>query len=482
MPHTYPSIHGRNNELLLLKAFITGVNQTSSPHVIVLGYKTSGKSYTVLHHLDQLQVNKTIIDCDRCLTHKILLQKCLMGIKNDSGVNLNAYKQRYMYKGLEAARPSVLCENFAYFLMLLEQFLTETNYNAPHVLVLEKFDECCDPTDDLFAAFLKLHEQSAIRNLSIVYIISHEIPKTILTFGVPRIHFDTYDREDVTAILQEKQLYLLPGVSPEANKDFWNTFAKLVVDLFFDYTGSDFSLILNLCEKVWPMFEEPVREGRYQAQDILKIYRDLRLQLFTDRMITSSAVESYGSHEPEGASRESALADLPYHSKFILIASYLASYVDQKSDLHYFSRLKLLKKKPRSSSKKTSITKSQIDSRLLSAAFFDLERLKAILSVIYRNESKSFNQNSLDYINLYQDLSEREVARRENEFATFTLNPSVDINTQLSTLVKLGLITRTYALDILSPKIRWKCDTSWEVISDVSREILFPIHNYLIEK
>lgn len=480
MPHAKPKIIGREDELQLLQAFVTGQSLTTTPNLIVLGYKAVGKSYTVLQHLDQLQINRTIINCDECLTHKLLLQKCLNEIKNDSGVDLANYKQKYMYKGLEAARVSLLCENFAYFLMALEQFCSETDYDEPHVLVLDRFDECCDPTDELFASFLKLHEQSSIKNLSIIYIISHDVPREILTFATPRLHMNAYLREELTAILQEKQLYNLPEQSADVNKMFWNNFAKLMVDLFFDYTGSHVSLIINLCEKLWPKFADPVKEGRYQPQDILRIYRDIKSLLFNDHTITSSTVEQFNAQDTS-ISDASAASDLPYHSKFLLIAAYLASYVDQKYDLQFFSRIKLIKKRQKPSAS-NSITKSSIDSRLLSASFFDLERLKAIFSVIYRNESRSLNQDSLEFINLYLDMDERELARKEKEFATFTLNPSVDINTQLSTLVSLGLITRTYALDILSSKIRWKCTTSWEVIAEISREILFPILNYLVDK
>ncbi|KAL6018667.1 hypothetical protein ACI3LY_001613 [Candidozyma auris] len=476
-----PQVIGRDSEVQLLRAFITGDARTSSPNVIIKGFKSSGKTHVVRKYLDSLSVNTSYVNCDECLTHKLLLQRCLKTIKNDSGIDLNNYQQRYMYKGLEAARISVLCENFAYFLMSLEQFFNETGYSESHVLVLDRFDECCDPTDELFASFLKLQEHSSIRNLSIVYIVSHDDPKVISTFSVPRVYFRTYEREEVVRIVQCKQLFKLADVSEDANSQFWNTFAKLVVDLYYDFTGSDVVSLLNLCEKLWPQFAEQVESGRCQPSDIVRIYRDLKNSLLNDNIITNSLVDGYRSDEAATSEDVSAVADLPYHSKFILIAAYLASYVEQKYDLQQFSRIKSIKKRQRAPKEK-SITKSQIDSRLLSAGHFDLERLKAILSVIYRNESKTLNHDSQEFINLYQDMSERELARKDKEFATFTLNPSVDVNTQLSTLNTLGLIDRTYASDILSSKTRWKCTTSWNVIADVCREIQFPIHNYLVER
>lgn len=477
-----PLVQFRADELQLLDAFVTEDSETTCPNVIVQGYKSVGKTHTVLKYLESLHIRKSVVKCDECITHKLLLQRCLNNIKNDCGLDLSNYRQKHIYKGLEAARISLICENFAYFVMSLEQFFLDVDYKSRHVLVLDRFDQCCDPTDELFAAFLKLQEYSHLRNLSVIFITSHEDPREIVTFSIPHIFFKPYSQEELVSILQEKQLQSLKNTPQEASSHFWNTFAKLVVDLFFDYTGSDVSLLLDLCEKLWPKFAKPVETGSRQPQDLLQIYRDLRPQLFNDNIISNSSVLGYDTgREEEISENVSAVTDLPYHSKFILIAAYLASYVEPKHDLHFFSRIKANKKKQKTSVL-TVLAKADIDSRLLSAGFFDLERLKAILSVIYRNESKSLNKDSLEFMNLYHDLSEREIAQKENEFTTFTLNNNVDVNTQLSTLVSLGLISRTYASDILSSKIRWKCNATWDIVEGIAKEILFPMHSYLVDK
>lgn len=478
---TPPVVQFRENELSLLEAFITKEGITSAPHVIVQGYKAVGKTHTVMSYLEKLGVNRSIVKCDECITHKLLLQRCLHSIKADCGMDLSNYKQKHIYKGLEASRLSLICENFPYFLMSLEQFFTETGYKDRHVLVLDRFDQCLDPTDELFAAFLKLQEHSNLPNLSVVYITSHDDPREIVTFSVPHIHFTPYDQSQLVSILQEKQLHSLKSALAEASAYFWKTFAKLVVDLFFDYTGSDLSLLLDLCEKLWPRFAEPVDKGVRQPQDILQIYRELRPQLYNETIITNSSVVNYDTmKEEEHRENVSTVTDLPYHSKFILIAAYLASYVEPKNDLHFFSRLKTVNKRQKSNSA-SALAKAEVDPRLLSAGFFDLERLKAILSVIYRNESKSLNKNGLEFMNLYQDLTERELAQKDKEFTTFTLNNNVDVNTQLSTLVSLGLISRTYVSDILTSKMRWKCNAGWDEVDGIAREIQFPMHNYLVD-
>ena len=112
--------------------------------------------------------------------------------------------------------------------------------------------------------------------------------------------------------------------------------------------------------------------------------------------------------------------DLPLHSKFLL-ASYLASYGSYRNDLHKYSKVKVVKYKKRQSTKATSVTKGHmskesIDTRLLSANYVDLERILAILSVIYRNYAPSLNHSDKDEL-LYMDdrIIEDEEKRNQKD-------------------------------------------------------------------
>lgn len=480
MPIAAPdSVLFRNTELDLLSAFINKDAELSCPNVIVQGYKSVGKTHTVLHHLQSIGVKMTVINCDEFITQKIMLQKCLLGIRTDSGVDLSAYQQKFMYKGLEAARISLLCETFSNFLMALEQFIEETGYNDHHVLVLDRFDQCIHPTEDIFRSFLLFREYSLIRNISIIYITSHEDPREVTTRMVPHVYFPPYTQDQVVKIVAVN----LPSEVQDGvvNSTFWESFSKLVVDMYFDYLGTDLSLLENVCNRLWPKFVEPVVRGAYQSHEFLKIYRELRDELLLGDVVTSSTVKDLVTGKDEVETTTSELSDLPYHLKFILIASYLASYVEPRNDTLLFSSMRALKKK-RERKGASLVTKNEVDTRLLSGAYFDLERLKAILSVIYRNESSSLSRDNKEFFNFYQHLTEREIAKKENEFNTFTLNKSVDLNIQLSTLNTLGLISRTYAMDILSPKIRWKCNISWDVVYSMAEDMQFPIFNYLVDK
>ena len=466
----------RETELSLLSSFISDDCATLVPYVIVQGYKSAGKTTAVRQFLEQLGVNHTIVNCDEFLTQKLLLQKCLHRIRCDTGVDLLEYQQVFMYKGIEASLESVLCETFHQFLMTLEQFVLETNYTAPHVLVLDRFDQCLDQTNDLFRSFLRMREHSRIRNITVVFVTSHELPREIAPFSTPQVHFPPYSQDQAVAILADS--YPVEVTDGRIDKSIWHSFSKLVIELLFDYTGTDIFLLKDICGKLWPDFcSKVIENGNQQSVDVIKLFRSLRDRIFQDDIITNSVVFSYGSTSNGAESTKSSLNDLPYLSKFILIAAYLASYTEVKNDIQLFSRIKTAKKRPKKNAESV-----KTDARFMSAAYFDLERLEAILSVIYRNESTTLSKNNQVFFNLYHDRSEKELAKNDVEFNTFTPNKTVDINTQIATLLSLGMLGRTYSSDVLSSRIRWKCNVTWDVISSIAEEINVPLHNYVIDK
>lgn len=477
----------RKSQIELLNAFITTEVETLVPSLIVHGYKSIGKSYTIERYLEALGVKKTIIRCDECVTKKLLLQKCLKRIRIDSSVDLTKYNQVFNYKGIEVTNVGKLCENFANFVTALEQFVEETKYDEQHVLVLDRFDQCMDPTNDLFPGFLRLQEQSKVRNISIIFVISSDDPKEIATNSIPKVYFTPYTQDEAVEILQENQFCFFGTelYDNQIGEDFWKKYAKIIVDSFFAYTGSNMNLLIDICFKLWEHFATPVLEGRYKPNEFIKIYRENKNLFINNSIINNSLVRDYGIDGEDTTSNTANVTDLPNHSKFILIASYLASFNEPKNDLNIFSRIKTSKGKKRKSNlskiRKGELSKDDINTRLLSPNYFDLERLLAIISVIYRNESESLNKSNQDFLDFYDRMSDREIAKKEQEFARFTLNSNIDLNSQIATLVSLGLLTRTTALDILSSKIRWKCNISSTMVEGIAKEINFPLQNYLLE-
>lgn len=473
----------REAEIALLSAFIAPEIELTAPSVLIHGHKAVGKTYTTARYLQSINVKNSFISCDECMTRKILLQRCFSRFRDDSGVDYSQMSEIVPYKGNETHILN-LCESIPGFLVALEMFKQSTGYRDHHVLVLDRFDQSMEAHADLLAGLLRMHEQAPFNDITVVVITTSEPPSEVVTHGVPMVYFRPYTQDEVTAILQDKRLAPAQNVDAQNYIEFWNQFAKMVVDLFFSYTGSDLSILQDIARKSWPQFIKPVIEGEYAATDFLKVYRDLKDVVFTDDVLTNCAIDDFSADNDLIDIEKPRLyqgSDLPVHSKFLLIASYLASFIDPKNDLHYFSKLKAIRGnllRKNSKVKKLSLTKEDIDTRLLQPNFFELERLYAIVSVIYRNESKLLNKFN-EKPQFIEDLSEREIHRRETEHAMFTLSRNIDLNSQLATLATLGYIQRTTTIDILNPRVRWRCNLPWSTIDAISNDIDFPIMNYL---
>ncbi|KAL7662671.1 Uncharacterized protein ABC855_g4920 [[Candida] zeylanoides] len=460
----------RESETSLLGCFVTGDPATSAPALIVHGHRSVGKSHTLGAFLAaRPHIRTTVVHCDECVTRRVLLQRCLKRIREDSGVPADSYQQNVAYRGGESTNFGGVCENFENFIIAMEAFASETRYRGPHVLVLDRIDRCMEVADDLYAAFARLREQSSVQFLTTVFVISSAVPREVATAALPQVYFGAYSAAQALQVLQARPLcrFAAGRVPAAAAAHFWRQYTKIIVDLFFGYSGANMTTLIDICHELWPVFAAPVEQGRATAADFLRIYRDNRAHLLDDNVLSKSSVVPYAA--ATGASGGSL--DLPTHSQFILMACYLASLVEPKNDLQLFSKLKTLRADVKGASprKRHKVTRQSVDTRLLTPGTFELERMLAILSVIYRNESHSLDRHAV--------FAEHD-DEWDKQLASFTLNGNIDVNSQLATLASLGLVVRSSS-DVLSAQARWRCNLSWPTAEAIATGLQFPLRSYL---
>lgn len=466
----------RDLEFDLLNAFITRDLNTCSPFIYIHGYQSVGKSLIVSSFLQSLNVKKTIINCDEILTTKFVLQSCLRQIRADSGMDLN--KSLQFYEKGTYSNKVMGCETFSSFLFNLGKFVQEANYKEPHFLILDGLDRFTEDAADLISCFAKMRDCSDIENIFIIVISRKEIPHTLVTTAVPQIYVAPYSEKQIIDILQRNQFCSFgdPAIDGTVTSEkFWCSYVQVVVDLVYDYTGSNMKFLIDVCYKWWPPFIEPVVSGSVPVTDFLKIYRENR-HLFLDDSLIRTTVIDYQENKPEESGSLLSLNDMTYMSKFILIAAYLASHLDPRTDLYMFTNTNIpkMKHKKRAGSE---ITKKDLDVKLLQPTFFDLERLFAIILVIYRGESKSFIRSMEETIQK-ENVTEAEVSQKQHEISRFTLASNIDIHSQISTLLTQGFLFRQTTRDILQPKTRWKSNVDWDNIKTIAESIDFPIQNF----
>ena len=133
--------------------------------------------------------------------------------------------------------------------------------------------------------------------------------------------------------------------------------------------------------------------------------------------------------------------ELPFFSKFLLLASFLSSYNPVSTDKRFFMRSKIGRVVKKSKRKAQTHKKS---SQLLGPKMFDLNRMLAIFYVIVDEKISS----------------------------------TAEIQSQVASLVTLQMLTQT-GEDLDQPK--YKCNVSLDFIRQVAKNVRFELHKYMYD-
>ncbi|KAF9584368.1 Origin recognition complex subunit 5 [Lunasporangiospora selenospora] len=289
--------------------------------------------------------------------------------------------------------------------------------------------------------------------------------------------------------LQELTIAILERDLPEGDdKDLYMRFVDLVYDVF-QRNCKDLNEIRHLVALLFPLYIKPVKEGKIQRHEGLKLLRHIQAYFveamdklylreissteWSQRTLQAASGASQGTlndsstgsgtTRPPGApGSERAMMtavelqntfDLPYFTKFILIASFLASYNPPRLDMRYFAKVsnqggKMTKRAKTAAAKKHGHEQlgSKLRQQLLGPKPFPIERMLAIL---------------------YSILDEE-------------IEENVNVHTQIASLVSLRLLQRVTPMDKLD-SIKCKCNVSYDTIKELAKSTKFNIDKYLYD-
>lgn len=423
------------------------------------------------------------VDCDQCVTIRILLQRALRSIKRDT-------QQFFNIDPSTLADPThngnfdVVTENVTAFYTALHNFQEASKTSdSVHYLILDRLDQLPDNTFDLITCLIRLQSISPVQNICPIFVTSSLEQRAFVTTHIPHIRFPQYTKDETFKILSTmKTLCHLPDSCLDQNETkaelqsikFWDQYCNVLINALSSYTGSDIRLIKEIAKKLWQEFIDPVVKGRFEVEEFLSIYRENQ-ELFTseravaDKLISTSFINSSnrvtGTDSANGTSNlltttisksQGSINELPLQSKYIICAAYLASYNPPRFDIRFFSRAKEARAKRRDTGRRKLL---KINPRLLAAPAFDLERMLAILHAIAPSTSTE----------MFTDEPEK----------AFPSN--VDIGAQIATLTELRLITRTSSSDPLDSRTRWRINASWNLVEKISKEIGIDLYGFLME-
>ncbi|XP_064278032.1 origin recognition complex subunit 5 isoform X2 [Passer domesticus] len=379
----------------------------SFPSIFIYGHTSSGKTYVMKTLLTTLQLPHVFVNCVEYFTSRLLLEEILIQLQSRSS-------------GTEQT-PPVRCDTLNDFVRLFKQAVASQ----------ELQDETLYITD---------------RNVTVVLlseIVWELFRPNIGCFEPFTMYFPDYSIGHLQKILSQNH-------PPEYSADFYAAYINILLGVFY-MVCRDLKELRHLAALNFAKYCEPVVRGEANERDTRKLWKNIEphlkkaMQTVYLREISSSQWERLQQDGGEPGQLKGLSAhthvELPYYSKFLLIAAYLASYNPVRTDKRFFL-------KHHGKIRKTNFMKKheKTSNHLLGPKPFPLDRLLAILYSIVDNR----------------------------------VAPTANIFSQITSLVTLQLLSLVGQNDQLDGP-RYKCTVSLDFIRAIARTVNFDIIKYLYD-
>lgn len=426
----------RDKQISLLTDLFGNPSHFTPPALFLYGHTATGKSLVVNTLLQKQKLPHVLVNCVECYSQRFLYEHILNQLHEE-------------LTPLVESSSMMRCENMNDFVRLLKQVLIEKGLGDQTVyIVLDKAERLRDMEANILPAFLRLQELTQ-QNLCVIMIseIVWEKYRSGTGFSEPFvIHFPDYSKGELVQIMSED----CPSEYPA---DFYNLYVNLVLSIFY-YACRNLKELRHLVSINFGKYVHPIKTGEAELGESKKLWKNIEphlkkaLQTLYLREVSSSQWERYQQElessedvSLQGLSYRSHV-ELPFYSKYLLIAAYLASYNPAKSDKKFFA------KHSGKGGKKTMAIKKheRTSNHMLGPKPFPLDRLMAI----------------------FYSIVEGKVA------------PTANIFMQISSLVSLHFLGHVSGDDQIEQP-RYKCLVSLDFIKSVGRTVNFEVVRYLYD-
>ncbi|XP_064361524.1 origin recognition complex subunit 5 isoform X3 [Dromaius novaehollandiae] len=439
----------RESQVSMLLSIFGERQQFTFPSIFIYGHKSSGKTYVMQTLLNTLQLPHVFVNCVEYFTSRLLLEEILIQLQNCSSETKHASR--------------MLCDTFNDFVRLFKQAVASQDLQDQTLyIVLDRAEQLREMEANILPAFLRLQELYTCKKLAerknetsasqtdrnVTVVLLSEIVWELFRpstgcFEPFTLYFPDYSIGHLQKILSHNH-------PPEYSADFYAAYINILLGVFY-MVCRDLKELQHLAALNFSKYCEPVVRGEANERDTRKLWKNIEphlkkaMQTVYLREISSSQWERLqcADGEPGQLKGLSAHAhvELPYYSKFLLIAAYLASYNPVRTDKRFFL-------KHHGKIKKTSFMKKheKTSNHLLGPKPFPLDRLLAILYSIVDNR----------------------------------VAPTANIFSQITSLVTLQLLALVGHNDQLDGP-RYKCTVSLDFIRAIARTVNFDIIKYLYD-
>lgn len=420
----------RDKVIARLYSLIGVVDEPMPQSIFVYGHMATGKSLVIQSLLEYLNYNVSYVNCMEHLDSKYMYNYIL----ND------------LIASIEESSSSALlkhnCDNIMDFILLLKKIVYRDD--RPIVLVFDKCHRIRRFDATFLPAVLRLKELSNI-NVCTIFIseITWDKFSTKIGASMPiKIHFPQYTKDEMAQLLSlDKPV--------KYDVDFYKNYLNLFLSVFYRFCR-DLNELRYMAKVNFTKYVEPIESKRIEPDNIAALWRNIsgvlrsNLEVIYLRVSTDDFLQPDRqiSREIESTTKLALSFELPFYTKYLLIAAYLASYIPAKHDKHIFMKQSSKRKKKGRSVKKTKESESQKKSRV-----FTVSRMLAIFCAI--------------------------------------LNEKVDVNAnllaQISTMCQLGLLAVTGDNIVQLDEPKFKCCAGHDFVTVVAKTVGCDIKNYLSE-
>ncbi|KAM8967885.1 origin recognition complex subunit 5 [Pelodytes ibericus] len=424
----------RDSQVATLLSVFGERQHLSFPSIFIYGHTGTGKTYVLQTLLSTLELPCAVINCVECFSPRLLFEEILNKLHHHCPAPENEYSS------IER------CDTFNEFVRLYKKTILNQGLEKETIyIVLDKAELLREMDANILPGFLRLQELTE-SNVTVVFlteIVWETFRPNTGCFEPLSLYFADYSKAELQRILS-------CDYPQEYSAEFYASYVNILLGVFYTVCR-DIKELKHLAALNFPKFCEPVVKGEAKESDSHKLWRNIEphlkraMQTVYLREISSSQWEKMQQEDREAAQLKGLSAhahvELPYYSKFLLIAAYLASFNPARTDKRFFL-------KHHGKIKKTDFLKKheKTSNHLLGPKPFPLDRLLAIL---------------------YSVVDSR-------------VAPTANIFSQISSLVTLQLLTLVGHDDQLDgPK--YKCTVSLDFIRAVARTVNFDIVKYLYD-
>lgn len=399
------------------------------PAIFIYGHRASGKSHALNVLMKELELPHAMVSCVECLSVALLFEQVILS-----------------FFGADAAALLPRGPSLSDFVRIYRQQCSESPAKQTRYIIMEKAEMLRDTDTNLLPALLRLQElvEDNVTVILLSEIVWDKFRPNTGCFEPLLLHFPDYSKGELQQILSKDR-------HPSYSAEFYSTYINILLGVFYSVCR-DLRELRHLAALNFSKFCEPLEEGKVKESDTHKLWRNIEphlkkaMQTVYLREVSSLQWEQMQEMEEKEAGAVRGLSahthvELPYYSKFLLIAAYLASYNPARTDKRFFL-------KHHGKIKKTNFLKKneKTSNHLLGPKPFALDRMLAI----------------------FYSVVDSRVA------------PTASIFSQISSLVTLQLLNQVSHDDqLVAPK--YKCAVSMDFICAISRTVNFDIVKYLYD-